>query len=346
MNSEKAGSAAERLKEGLHMTMLDTPLTDNRLPLKNRLVFPPIATAKCDEDGRVNREILDYYEEKSHGGDLSLIIIESSFIAQQGRRRQKQLSIADDEGVERLKELADVIHRNGTRAVMQLNHVGSAADHQLTGMAVVGPSAIVNPGVPEATLPRALTTEEIQVIIDQFGTAARRVKLAGFDGVQIHSAHGYLLDQFYSPLTNHRTDDYGGDVLGRIRIHLDIIKTVREAVGEDYPVLLRLGACDYQPGGTSVADSLIAAQAFEKAGIDILDISGGLNGYTIPGEKGQGYFAPLAESIKKVITIPVILTGGITEVEAAERLLAEGKADLIGVGRGFAKFMAEYRNRI
>jgi len=130
-----------------------------------------------------------------------------------------------------------------------------------------------------------------------------------------------------------RIDKYGGDVYNRIRIHLEVIEAVKKAVGDDFPILLRLGASDYQEGGITIEDSKIAAQEFEKAGVDILDISGGHSGYIMAGLNGQGFFSPLTEVIKEVVSIPVILTGGITEPEAAERLLAEGKADLIGVGR-------------
>ena len=151
------------------------------------------------------------------------------------------------------------------------------------------------------------------------------------------SAHGYLLNQFLSPLTNKRTDEYGGDILGRIKIHLAIIKAVREAAGNEFPILLRLGVSDYMKLGTTIEDSKIAAVEFEKVGVDIIDVSGGFCGYIAPGITGQGYFSELSEALKKVLSIPVILTGGITEANAAEKLLSEGKADLIGVGRAIYK---------
>lgn len=312
-----------------------SPLTIKRISLKNRLVMPPMATSKAEPDGKVSKAILDYYEEKSKGGYISLIVIEHSFIKQNGKASNNQLSIADDSVVESLKELADIIHNNGSKAVMQLNHAGSAAVSEVTGCEVVGPSAIAN--VRRGGVPKELTVEDIKDIVECFKEAARRTKEAGFDGVEIHSAHGYLLNQFFSPLGNKRTDDYGKDVYGRIKIHLEVIKAVREAVGEDFPILLRLGACDYMEGGSTIEDSVIAVKEFEKAGIDIIDISGGFNGYIVPGNNEQGYFSPLTEAIKKAVSIPVILTGGITEPEAAERLLAEGKTDLIGVGRAIYK---------
>lgn len=228
-----------------------------------------------------------------------------------------------------------IVHGNGSKAIMQISHAGSAATEDVTGTTPVGPSPVINPR-RGGSIPRQLTHQEINVIIESFQSASLR-KEAGFDGVEIHSAHGYFLNQFFSPLTNKRTDEYGGSVINRIRIHLQIVEAVRRAVGEDFPILLRLGAADFMPGGTTIEDSIIAAKAFEQAGIDILDISGGFSGYIVPGLTGQGYFAPLTEAIKKAIAIPVILTGGITEAEAAEQLLAEGKADLIGVGRAMLK---------
>ncbi|MDF2883786.1 MAG: oxidase [Clostridiaceae bacterium] len=317
------------------MSYLIKPLNNQKLYLKNRLVMPPMATSKSQSDGKVSRDILNYYDEKSKGGYISLIIIEHSFIAQQGKADGRQMSSAEDGVVENLKKLAEVIHENDSKAVMQINHAGSAASKDITGYEPVGPSAVKNPR--KGNIPKELTKDEIKDIINAFRAAALRVKEAGFDGVEIHSAHGYLLNQFFSPLTNKRTDEYGGDVMERIKIHLEVIKAVRQAVGSEFPVLLRLGASDYMEGGSTIEHSKIAAVEFEKAGVDILDISGGFCGYVLPSATEQGYFSSLTEQIKKVVSIPVILTGGITQAKAAEQLLSEGKADLIGVGRAIYK---------
>ncbi|MDF2594648.1 MAG: NADH:flavin oxidoreductase [Clostridia bacterium] len=319
------------------MSLLLQPIQIGSMKLDNRLLMAPIATSKSEVDGRVSREVLDYYTEKSKGGYLSLIIIEHSFISKEGKASNNQLSVAEDGFVEDLKKLSHAIHQNGTKAIMQINHAGSAAEKEITGSLPVAPSAIPHPRKGDETL-HELTTEEIADIVTSFKKAAMRVKEAGFDGVEIHSAHGYLLNQFFSPLSNKRTDQYGGEVLNRIRIHLEVIHAVRGAVGEEFPIFLRLGASDYREGGTDIEDSLIAVQAFEKAGVNVLDISGGFCGFTVPGiTKEQGYFAPLTEAIKKKVSIPVILTGGITKPEAAESLLQEKKSDLIGVGRAMAK---------
>ncbi|EIW15507.1 MULTISPECIES: NADH:flavin oxidoreductase [Pelosinus] len=319
------------------MSYVLKPLQAGSLVLANRLVMPPMATAKAEADGSVSQAVLDYYAEKTEGGYLPLVIIEHSFIHLAGKAGERQLSIADDKAIPGYKKLADAIHRNGAKGIVQINHAGSAADQEVTGKAPVGPSAIANPR-KGTIIPHELTAQEIRELAADFQHAARRVKEAGFDGVEIHSAHGYLLNQFFSPLTNQRKDEYGGTVLKRIRIHLEVIAAVREVVGKDYPILLRLGASDFTAGGSTIEDSIAAVQEFEKAGVDILDISGGFCGYTIPdGSNEQGYFSPLTAAIKKVVSIPVILTGGITQAQAAEELLAEGKADLIGVGRAVLK---------
>lgn len=313
------------------MSYLRNPLKAGLLSLSNRLVMPPMATSKAMPDGKVSQGLMEYYNEKSAGGYISLIIIEHSYVTGLGQASAQQLSVAEDATIDGLRQLASLIQKNGSKTMMQISHAGSAAMEDIIKSKPVGPSSVVNPR--KGNTPRELTREEIRDIVTNFRDAALRVKAAGFDGVEIHSAHGYLLNQFFSPLTNHRSDEYGGSLLNRIRLHLEVIHEVRTAVGSDFPILLRLGASDFCEGGTTVNDSQTATVLFAEAGIDALDVSGGFSGYSVPGLTGQGYFASLSRAIKEVVSIPVILTGGITEPDAAERLLAEQKADLIGVGR-------------
>jgi len=315
------------------MPHLFEPLTTGKLTLKNRLVMPPMATSKANPDGSMNAALLDYYDEKSRGGAIGLVITEHCYITKQGQNRAGQPSVADDGMIEGLTQLADTIHRNGSKTALQINHSGGAASETVTGLEVVAPSDVASPVAVGDSIPRPLTLDEIAEIPGQFAAAARRAQSAGFDAVDIHAAHGYLLNQFFSPLLNLRTDEYGGDVHGRIKLHLQVIAAVREAVGDEFPVLLRLGAADYADGGTQVQDSVIAAVAFEAAGVDMLDITGGIYGYMRPGHTEPGYFAELSEAIKRAVTIPVILTGGVKEPEQAEDLLEAGVTDLIGVGR-------------
>jgi 2,4-dienoyl-CoA reductase-like NADH-dependent reductase (Old Yellow Enzyme family) len=313
------------------MTVLSTPLKINRLTIKNRLVMPPMALANLS-DGYVNEKLIEYYDEKSKDSAFGLVIIEHSYISREGRAKPTQLSVAADDTVEGLKKIAETIHRNGSMTFMQINHSGSFIRGEGKNPPCVAPSEVPHP--IGGSMPRALTIEEIKKLPGLFRDAARRVKAAGFDGVEIHSAHSYLLNQFYSPLTNKRTDEYGGSLENRIRLHLEVIKEVREEVGEDYPIMLRLGACDFTEGGITVEDSVFAAKAFEAAGIDAIDVTGSMKGYTAPDDNNEeGYFYVMSRPIKEAVSIPVMLTGGIISAAGAERMLVMGNADLIGVGR-------------
>lgn len=321
------------------MSLLNTPIQIKDLIIKNRLVMPPMATAKANLDGKITKELCEYYEEKSQGGYLGLIITEHSFVSQQGKAQKGQVSISKDSDIKELKKIVSVIHNNKTKVFAQINHAGGATTKEITGCDVLSASAVPLPGRRKNTvLPKEMTQNDIDKVIDDFAEGALRAKKAGYDGVEIHSAHGYLLNQFFSPLTNKRTDKYTGTTLqGRMQLHLEIISAIRKRVGNSYPIALRLGACDYMEGGITIEDSIIACKEFEKAGIDLLDISGGFCFYISPKTKQQGYFSELSEPIKKAVNIPVILTGGITTKEAAEELLQTEKADMIGVGRSILK---------
>lgn len=320
-------------------TLLTQPIKVKDIDISNRLVMPPMATSKSESDGKVNKALVNYYDEKSKGGYIGLIITEHSYISKDGMASPGQVSISRDTDVDGLKAITKVIHDNGSKVIAQISHAGSSTTEKITGLEPISASAAANTGAtgkPDS-LPREMTTADIKRVVQSFADAARRSKEAGFDGVEIHSAHGYLLNQFFSPLANKRNDEYGGSLENRIRIHLEVIKEVRKAVGEEYLVAIRLGACDYTDGGNTLEDGVTACKAFEKAGIDLLDISGGFCGITRPDHKEPGYFSELTDAIKKEVSVPVILTGGITEGEQAEKLLIDNKADLIGVGRAILK---------
>lgn len=314
---------------------MNTPLASGKLTFKNRLIYPPITIGKGGPDGQVTEESLNYYEEKMHGGSFSLCIVEHCFITQQGKASKGQLSIADDTMIQGLAKLARVIKGAGTKAVIQINHAGSCTSTEVTGMPLKGASPVQNPR--QGGIPEEMTKDEIRQVVKAFGQAAGRGKAAGYDGVEIHSAHSYFLNQFYSPLTNHRTDEYGGKLENRIRIHLEVIEAVRKAVGRDYPIFLRLGACDHLPGGNTIEDAVKAAKLFQDAGIDILDISGGMCGYVNPQSDRPGYFGEESKAIRQAVDLPVITTGGIKEPQEVDALLKEGAGDLIGVGRTVMK---------
>lgn len=321
------------------MSKIKSKLTIKNLSLKNRIIMPPMATRKADINGKISDDLLNWYDEKSKGGYFSLIIIEHSFVNSTGKANNNQISIASDNDIYGLEKLVDIIHKNGSYVVAQISHSGARG---LLGTNNIAPSAInSSDSICKGKLwiaEKGLSKSQISDLVNDFANAALRAKKAGFDAVEIHSAHGYLLNQFYSPITNHRTDEYGGDVMGRIKIHLEIIDAIRKKVGEDFPIMLRFGALDYLEGGSSKEDALVAASAFEKAGVDILDISGGLYGYTVKGRENiAGYFSDASEIIKKIVSTPIILTGGIKDINDAEKLLKEEKADLIGIGRAVFK---------
>lgn len=320
------------------MNLIKQPIKIKNIVINNRIVLPPMATSKS-ESGLVNQELLDYYDEKSQGGHIGLIITEHAYISQEGKAKGGQVSISKDEDIEGLAQIVKIIHKNGAKVIAQINHAGSSTGMAITGYDSISASAVANSGAtgkPDI-IPIEMSKEEIERVVNCFGESARRAKEAGFDGVEIHSAHAYLLNQFFSPLSNKRTDEYGGTLEGRIKIHLEVIQKIREIVGEDYLVALRLGACDYREGGSTLEDGVTASKVFEKAGVDLLDISGGFCGINRPDHNEYGYFAELTEAIKREVSIPVILTGGITEGEQVEELLRDEKADLIGVGRAVLK---------
>ncbi|WP_394018514.1 NADH:flavin oxidoreductase [Anaerococcus cruorum] len=311
-------------------------LNAKNIDFKNRIIMPPMATAKADDKGHVSQDILDYYDEKTKDKLFSTVIVEHNFVDQHGKASHNQMSIADDSDIDGLKKLAKVIKNNYAHAIVQISHAGSSTNEDIIGESPVAPSTIKNPSNAKASKPRELTIEEIKEIEDKFTDAAVRVKEAGFDGVEIHSAHGYLLDQFLSPLTNKRTDEYGGDIENRIKIHLEIIKKVREKVGEDYPIFLRLGAGDDMEGGLTQEDAVYAAKAFEKAGVDVLDISGGMCKFSID-DASAGFFAYISKPIYEEVKIPVILTGGVKTGQDVEDILNRDVCDLVGIGRAVFK---------
>lgn len=314
--------------------MLKTPLTIGKLTLSNRLAMPPMATGFAADDGVVTSELVEYYREKSAGGHIGLVILEHSYISPEAKSRPGQLSASRDSDVEGLSRIAKAVHENGSAAVIQLNHGGAACRSEATGVQPQSPSGVgfMLKGV-ETEPSRPMTKDDIVKVVDDFASAAARAKMAGFDGCEIHSAHGYLLNQFYSPLTNKRLDEYGGDITGRIRIHLEVIRAVRKAVGNGFLVMLRLGACDYREGGNTIDDATAAAAAFVEAGVDILDISGGMGGYIRSDYSEPGFFSDASRAIKEMTNVPVMLTGGVTSAQEAEALLQAGVADIIGVGR-------------
>ncbi len=319
------------------MSKLKQTIRVGKTEINNRLVMAPVALEKSNA-GKVTKELLDYYDVRTKGGYTGFVIIEHSFIREDGRASMNQLSSSDDSDIAGLTKLADIIHKNGSKTVMQISHAGAAAKKDVVLMEGISPSGISNPnkvlGKGDLQDTHEMSHKEIDLVIQAFVDAAIRVKKAGFDGVELHSAHGYLLNQFFSPITNKRTDDYTGRTIeGRIKLHIQIIQAIRETAGEDFLLGMRLGGCDYMEGGSTIDEAAIAAPKLVEAGLDFMDISGGLCFFIRAGHNEAGYFGDLSEAVKKTISVPVILAGGVTNGIDAEKLLTENKADMIAVGR-------------
>ncbi|MDO4977360.1 MAG: NADH:flavin oxidoreductase [Eubacteriales bacterium] len=303
----------------------------------NRMVKAPIWSDSC-ENGYITQKTIDHYEDRSRGSRFGIYVVEHTYVRNDGIASPSQLSSSRDSDIEGLKKLADIIHKNGSLAILQLNHAGCGAFRSWTGQDAVSASNIsVACGIPSSDpnpeLPKALTINEIKELETYYVKAAQRAMAAGYDGINLHSAHSYLLNQFYSPIMNKRIDAYNGYTLeGRTRIHMELIEEIRKVIG-DKLFMLRLGGCDYKNGGSTIEDAVEASKRFEQAGVDLIDISGGHCCFLRPGHTYPGYFADTSEAVKKAVNIPVLVTGGVKTVADAERLLQEGKADLIGVGR-------------
>ena len=293
------------------------------LRLRNRIVMPAMHTGLASESGAVTGELVEHYVQRSAA--VGLVVVEHSYVALAGKMSAKQLGIHDDSLISGLERLAGSVHAAGTPVVIQLNHAGTRAVKEVTGLQPVGPSAT------EAA--RELSREEIEGVCDSFGETAHRAVRAGFDGVEIHGAHGFLLNQFYSPLTNNRRDEYGGSLANRVRFPLEVVEKVKAVAGGRL-LSYRLGADDLDPNGTRVEDSVRFAKQLETAGVDILDVSGGVCGSRPERLQGvQGYFMPQAAAVKKAVRVPVVGVGGVTDAVAADGFVREGKVDLVAVGR-------------
>jgi len=318
-----------QLKSVNTMASLLDPLIIRKLHIENRIVMPPMASELATRSGEVTEALVAHY--KSRCRSVGLVIVEHSYIHPIGKRSEKQPGIHSNNRVAGLSRLVEALHEEGTPIAIQINHAGRRANSRVTGAQPVAASCIPNPETNE--MPRELTADEIESIVKAFGLAARRAVKAGFDAVEIHGAHGYLLNQFCSPLTNRRNDRYGGVLENRMRFPLEVASDVLSKVGQDIPVLYRLGADDMMPGGLTLEESKRIAQSLAILGIAVIDVSGGLCGYQPSNLSGEGYFAHLAKEIKQTAKAPVITSGGIKTPQFADEIVKKGIADLVGIGR-------------
>ena len=282
-------------------------------------------TGRATFEGAVTNKLINFYVRRSSA--LGLPIVEHAYVSPTGKIGPKQLGIYDDSLIVGFEKLAERLHEVGAPAVVQISHAGGVTNKKIIGTEPAGPSAR-----PKT---RMLEISEIEAITDDFAKAAERAVKAGLDGVELHGAHGYLLNQFFSPLLNKREDKYGGSIENRMRFPLMVVEKVRERLSGKL-LLYRLGSDDLAPSGTHIEDSVVFAKRLEQSGVDIIDVSGGMCG-SEPKQLRQikGYFIPQANEIKNAVNVPVIGVGGITNAKFADELVSEGKVDLVAVGRAF-----------
>ncbi|MGB9867655.1 MAG: FAD-dependent oxidoreductase [Bacillota bacterium] len=314
---------------------LFTPIKIGAVEVSNRLVVSPMVMNYCNEDGTATERFIAYHEARARGG-WGLIITEDYAVDPRGKGFARIPGLWDDSQIDSHMKLTQTVHRYGSKIVAQIYHAGRQTNRSVIGCQPVAPSPIPCPVNQE--IPHELCVSEIKELVEKFGDCANRAKKAGFDGVEVHGAHGYLIAQFMSPYSNKRTDEYGGGLYNRMRFPLEIISNIRAKVGDDFPVIFRISADEFVPGGRTIEDTKAIAMMLEEAGVNAIHVSAGVYGsaYTIrpPAAVRHGWIADFAEEVKKVVSIPVITVGRINDPFLAEQIIASGKADLVAMGRG------------
>lgn len=305
--------------------------------IKNRLAVTAMVTNYCDNKGFATERYIAYHEEKAKGG-WGLIITEDYAINEHCMGYECIAGLYNDGQIASHKELTDRVHKYGTKIFAQIYHAGRQSSSAVNGgVQPIAPSAIPCPWCRE--LPREMTRAEIKQVIKDFGDCARRVKEAGFDGIELHAGHGYLLAEFLSPYANKRTDEYGGCLDNRVRIIKEVMDEMRANVGDDFPIMIRFSADEDMPGGRDIAETRVLAKLFEEFGFDALHVSGGVYGDYNKGIVSSMYVnhawvADYAAEVKKIVNIPVITVNRINDPRMADQLIEMGKCDFIGMGRG------------
>ena len=323
------------------MNRLFTPARIGPVEIKNRIVMPPMTTRTADDEGFVTEDCIAYYLARVRGG-TGLITVEMAAPEKAGRHRRREVGIYDDRFIPGLTRLVDASHRGGAKASIQLGHAGGQTRLDICGETPIAPSAIAHPVYEttfETIVPQKMSLARIQETIAAFVAAARRAQAAGFDCVEIHAAHGYLISQFHAPFENRRTDEYGGSLENRARFGLDVLRAVKSAL-QDLAVVYRLSVEDFFPGGLPFSEGRQIAMWAAAAGADALHISAGhyrsrpsaqvvLPPMTYP----DATFLDYAAEVKRRVGIPVIAVGRLGDPAMAERAVAQGRADFIALGR-------------
>ena len=314
------------------MAKLFEPLTIRSVTFRNRVMMSPMCQYCAEPDGRASDWHLVHYPTRAVGG-VALIMVEATAVESRGRISGGDLGLWDDYQIEPLARIARICQSHGAKVGIQLAHAGRKAwtdDRGFGPELPVAPSAV--PFDQGWAMPHALRQAEMDGIVRAFARATERARQAGFDVVEIHGAHGYLISEFLSPLANHRGDEYGGSLVNRLRFPLQVVEAMREAWPSDRPLFFRLSATDWAEGGNEVGTMVEVARALKLAGVDLVDVSSG--GVTPAAPKaGLGYQVPFSERIRREAEVPTATVGLITSPELAEEIVRNGRADLVALGR-------------
>jgi 2,4-dienoyl-CoA reductase-like NADH-dependent reductase (Old Yellow Enzyme family) len=349
------------------VSVLFEPGKIGNMELKNRFVRSATVELLCTDEGRITDEYLRAYERLAKGG-VALIIPGNFVVNPLGHNYPKAPTVDNDEVIDDLRRVVSVAHEHGAKIVAQLNHAGRQADPKLIGTKPVGPSPVRDK--MSLVKPKQMTEAEIVKTIEDFGEGARRVKEAGFDGVQIHGAHGYLINQFLSAYTNRRKDPWGGSMENRMRFLVEVFQAMRSRVGPDYPILIKINAEDFAETGVHPEECVVHCKKLEELGIAAIEVSGGIAEKGLNTIKGdlpmdlflegrglverlvvrmmegslrksaefvEGYFLPQAAIVKKNVSVPVLAVGGLRTRKMMEEVLESGQADYISLCRPFIR---------
>ncbi len=314
----------------------------NGMLLQNRLVRSATWEGMCEDDGRPTAKLAACYRTLARGG-VGLIITGYAFIRPDGKQLPGQLGIHADSFADDMLALTDAVHREGGKLCLQLVHVGGQTSAKTIGNQPVAPTAIKVDQYPEE--PAGLSIDDIAEMVSLFGEGACRAKEYGFDAVQLHASHGYLINQFLSPLTNRRTDGYGGSIENRCRFLMEVYRRVRRVVGNEFPVLVKLNGADNLPGGLTLDDALVAARLLDEEGIDAIEVSAGTpaSGDETPVRQGietreqEAYNLPLAYRIKQTVSCPVMVVGGLRSFGVADGIVRREESDYVSMARPFIR---------
>jgi 2,4-dienoyl-CoA reductase-like NADH-dependent reductase (Old Yellow Enzyme family) len=310
----------------------------NGMELSNRLVRSATWEGMAEPDGRPTDKLVEYYRELVRGG-VGLIITGYAYVRPEGKQLPGKMGMHTDAFEMEYRRMTDAVHELGGKIAVQLVHAGGQTSSEWSGHSPLAPSAVKVDQFPET--PKEMSSEDIREVVEAFGKAAGWAKAWGFDAVQLHGAHGYLISEFLSPLTNRRTDEYGGSVENRCRFLMEVYHAVRGAVGNNFPLCIKLNSSDNVAGGMELEDALDAAEKLGAAGIDAIEVSGGTpaSGDKTPGRSKikspdqEAYHLEQARRIKKVVGCAVMAVGGFRSYEVVQNALGEGGVDYVSMSR-------------